>query len=197
LVIADAMSVKLYFWFCRIRDRLFTAGARKAFGSIGDRTLLSLPIRLGGEKWISLGADVFVGPQCWFEVIDSREHRQNSAIMIGDQASIAGFCTITACESVVIGPKVLVARNVHLSDHAHAHSSRISPIKEQGITQASPVRICEGAWIGQNVVICPGVTVGRNAVIGANSVVRSDVPDYAVAAGAPAKVVRMIDSTKQ
>ena len=61
---------------------------------------------------------------------------------------------------------------------------------DQGVTDVRPVEICDGAWLGQNVVICPGVRVGRGAVVGANSAVRDDVPDYAVAVGAPARVVR-------
>ena len=44
-----------------------------------------------------------------------------------------------------------------------------------------------------NVTICPGVTIGKNAVIGASSVVTKDIPDYAVAVGNPAKVIRYLD----
>ena len=86
-----------------------------------------------------------------------------------------------------------MARNVYISDHTHAHASREMAIIDQGVAEVSPVRVCEGAWLGQNVVICPGVTVGRNAVVGANSVVRHDVPDFAVAVGAPARIIRTID----
>jgi acetyltransferase-like isoleucine patch superfamily enzyme len=57
-----------------------------------------------------------------------------------------------------------------------------------------PVLIKRGAWLGQNVVVCPGVTIGRGAVVGANSVVNQDLPDHCVAAGAPARVLKLIDS---
>jgi acetyltransferase-like isoleucine patch superfamily enzyme len=57
-----------------------------------------------------------------------------------------------------------------------------------------PVLIRQGAWLGQNVVVCPGVTIGRGAVIGANSVVNRDIPDFCVAAGAPARVLKSIES---
>lgn len=86
-----------------------------------------------------------------------------------------------------------MARYVYISDHSHAHASVKEAIKDQGIAKVSPVRICEGAWLGQSVVVCPGVTIGRNAVVGANSVVKHDVPDFCVAAGAPAKVIRRVD----
>jgi len=81
---------------------------------------------------------------------------------------------------------------VYISDHRHEFGDPVVPIADQGITGIRPVRIGDGAWLGQNVVICPGVTIGRNAVVGANSVVRHDVPDFAVVAGAPARLIRMI-----
>jgi acetyltransferase-like isoleucine patch superfamily enzyme len=51
------------------------------------------------------------------------------------------------------------------------------------------VKIKDGAWLGTNVTVMPGVTIGRNAVIGANSVVNGDVPDFATAVGAPARIL--------
>ncbi|MGN1388281.1 MAG: sugar O-acetyltransferase [Bulleidia sp.] len=55
------------------------------------------------------------------------------------------------------------------------------------------VTLKKNAWIGMNVTICPGVTVGKYAVVGAGAVVTKDVPDYAVVAGVPARVIRMLD----
>ena len=53
-----------------------------------------------------------------------------------------------------------------------------------------PVVIGYGADIGTNATILPGVRVGANAIIGAGAVVNHDVPDFAIAAGVPAKVMR-------
>jgi acetyltransferase-like isoleucine patch superfamily enzyme len=53
-----------------------------------------------------------------------------------------------------------------------------------------PVRIGAGSWLGHGTVVLPGTTIGRHVVIGANSVVRGDVPDFCIAAGNPAKVIR-------
>jgi len=53
-----------------------------------------------------------------------------------------------------------------------------------------PVVIGFGADIGTNSVVLPGVRVGANAIIGAGAVVNQDVPDYAIAAGVPARVLR-------
>ena len=59
------------------------------------------------------------------------------------------------------------------------------------------VLIKKNAWLGMNVTICPGVTIGKYAVVAAGSVVTKDVPDYAVAGGVPAKVIKMLDPSEQ
>jgi acetyltransferase-like isoleucine patch superfamily enzyme len=62
----------------------------------------------------------------------------------------------------------------------------------QGFTTKGPVTLGDNVWLGANVVVTSGVTIGRRAVIGANSVVTDDVPAFAVAAGAPARVLKHI-----
>lgn len=59
------------------------------------------------------------------------------------------------------------------------------------------VLIKKNAWIGMNVTICPGVTIGKYAVVGAGAVVTKDVPDYGVAVGTPAKVIKYLDPKEQ
>lgn len=59
------------------------------------------------------------------------------------------------------------------------------------------VTVKQNAWIGMNVTICPGVTIGKYAVVGAGAVVTKDVLDYAVVAGVPAKVIKMLDPNDQ
>nr|WP_255325834.1 MULTISPECIES: DapH/DapD/GlmU-related protein [Veillonella] len=59
------------------------------------------------------------------------------------------------------------------------------------------VTIGKNAWIGMNVTICPGVTIGDYAVVGAGAVVTKDVPDYAVVAGVPAKIIKYQDEKNQ
>jgi acetyltransferase-like isoleucine patch superfamily enzyme len=56
--------------------------------------------------------------------------------------------------------------------------------------------IGDHAWLGFGVVVLDGVRIGHGAVIGANAVVTSDIPDGAVAAGNPARVVKMRDDVR-
>jgi lipopolysaccharide O-acetyltransferase len=111
------------------------------------------------------------------------------AIRIGNGTSIVGACTLSAALSIRLGERVLFARNVYIADHMHRYDNVDAAVLDQGITRIGPVEIGDGAWLGQNVVIGPNVRVGTGSVIGANSVVLSDVPDYSVAVGAPARVV--------
>lgn len=64
------------------------------------------------------------------------------------------------------------------------------------ILTCKPVLIREYAWVGAGATILPGVSIGRHAIVGAGSVVTKDVPDYAVAVGNPAKVIKMLDKEK-
>ncbi len=97
--------------------------------------------------------------------------------------------TFFAADSIEIGDAVLMAWNVQILDFHHRTTDRTRPIWQQGVDRVAPVKIKEGAWLGTNVVVMPGVTIGRNAVVGANSVVNSDVPDFATAVGAPARIL--------
>jgi lipopolysaccharide O-acetyltransferase len=168
--------------------RLFSALAGGAFASFGARSTLEPPIRLKGERRIAVGADVFVGRGSWLQVDDP--DGEGVAIELGDGTSIVGGCVISAVVSVRIGPKVLFAKDVYVADHQHAFEDPSRAVLDQGVTRVAPVEICEGAWLGENVVVGPGVRIGRGAVVGANAVVLEDVPDFAVAVGAPARVTR-------
>jgi acetyltransferase-like isoleucine patch superfamily enzyme len=172
----------------RVRAKLFSLLAAGSFASFGKGTVIVGPLRLEGERRISIGGDVYLGAGCWLQVLDGE--RQGIVIAIGDGSSFAGYCVISATESVTFGTRVLVARNVYVSDHMHAFDDAARAVLEQGITRVGAVSIGDGAWLGENVVVGPGVTIGCGAVVGANSVVLDDVPDHGVAVGAPARVVR-------
>jgi serine acetyltransferase len=55
------------------------------------------------------------------------------------------------------------------------------------------IHIGEDCWLGGNVIVLPGVTIGRGTTIGAGSVVSKDIPEFVVAVGNPAKVVKKLD----
>jgi acetyltransferase-like isoleucine patch superfamily enzyme len=176
---ADAHSL-----YRRVRDRGFSMAMRSSFQSMGPHSRLSLPIQLEGTKRVTIGAHVYLGPGCWLLT-----HEPAGNLEIGDGTSIAGYCVFSAASSVRIGRKVLFARNVYIADHRHGYEHDDQPVLEQGIADIRPVVVEDGAWLCQNVVILPGVTIGAGAVVGANSLVRDDVPARCVAVGSPARIV--------
>ena len=177
----------------RLRDKILSLLVSGTFAHFGAKTVLVSPFRLSGESRIAIGDHVFVGSGSWLQSLPEGEN-QSVAVSIGSGTSIAGACVISAVRSVVLEEDVLLARNVYISDHSHKYNKTGTSILDQGLDNIKPVLIKRGSWLGQNVVVCPGVTIGRGAVVGANSVVNQDIPDYAVAAGAPARVVKIMET---
>lgn len=177
----------------RVKNRLFTLAIQKSFARFGKGSLIQLPASLWGEAAISIGSGVHLGANSWLHALASLEAKDSPVIEIRDRCIFSGDVTISATLGVVIEEDVIIGRGVHISDHSHQFRDISSPIQNQGVTGAKRVTVGRGSWIGQGAIICPGVTIGKNAVIGGNSLVRSDVPDFCVYAGTPAKLIRKIE----
>jgi acetyltransferase-like isoleucine patch superfamily enzyme len=184
------------------RDRAFSLAVRSSFERFGPRSRVSLPTQLHGTERIAVGDHVYLGPGCWLltheldgtagEAPSRNGLARGGHIEIGDRTSIAGYCVLSAAVRVSIGRGVLFARNVYVADHRHGFAQANLPILDQPLEDLRPVVVEDDAWLGQNVVLLPGVTVGRGAVVGANSVIREDVPPRSVAVGSPGRVVRRL-----
>lgn len=109
-----------------------------------------------------------------------------SRLTIGRRVFINSNLLAMSRGGVTIGDDVQIAANVSLISNNHDFYDR-------QVLLCKPVEICSHAWIGANAVILPGVRVGRFAVVGAGAVVTRDVPDYAVVAGNPARVIKLLD----
>jgi maltose O-acetyltransferase len=101
-----------------------------------------------------------------------------SLLHIGDNSSL-GKCEIVLHDIVKIGRCVVINDGAVLLTASHS-------LSDPGWrTKKAPITIGDHAWIATNAVILPGVSIGRGAVVGAGSVVRIDVPEYAVVTGNP------------
>lgn len=116
----------------------------------------------------------------------------STRIEVGDNSDIGFGANITG--RCMIGSDVIMAPWVTIFTQNHNTGRVDIPIKYQGNTEEKPVIINDGAWIGYRVIILPGVEIGRGAVIGAGAVVSKSIPDYAVAVGNPARVVKYRNS---
>jgi acetyltransferase-like isoleucine patch superfamily enzyme len=132
-------------------------------------------LRLGRFVWIGHGSKI----RC-----------HEGEVRVGAKTVVGQDCTISAYRRVRIGQQCVIADRAMFIDFDHNVADVEQPIRRQGIYKRE-VRVGNNVWIGYNAQILRGVTVGDNAIIGANSVVTRDIPANAVAAGSPARVIRM------
>ena len=168
-----------------------TAAAER-FGSFGIGSVIAFPTAtLYGEGQIHLGAGTMVSTWCTLAAGYSPDQDTvpPRALVIGDRCVIGMRSGIVAHESIEIGDDVWFGQEVYVTDANHGYADPGTPIGRQ-LGPHAPVRIGSGSWLGHGTVVLPGTTIGRNVVVAAGSVVRGDVPDHAVVAGVPAKLVR-------
>lgn len=92
---------------------------------------------------------------------------------------------------ITIGQDVIIAPYVSVLGGGHCTSRIDIPISKQGVMPKSQLEVGNDVWIGRNVTILGNVHyIGNHAIIGACSVITHDVPDYAVMAGNPARIIR-------
>lgn len=155
---------------------------------------------------VQAGKNVYIGKHCALKgksniVLDDgvtvRPYAQiwsgGGTVRIGRGSEIGERCRISIANSLEIGEKVLLSPNVYITDCDHEYRNIDVPVIEQGIVQkGQAVSIGDGSYIGINTVIVGNVKIGKHCVIEANSVVTKDVPDYSVAVGIPARVIKNI-----
>jgi acetyltransferase-like isoleucine patch superfamily enzyme len=105
-----------------------------------------------------------------------------------------GNNTFVGMSNVIIGPvaignNIIMAQNIVVSGLNHIYEDVRVPIVQQNVTTA-PITIGDDSWIAANAVITAGVTIGKHCVIAAGAVVTKNVPDFSIAAGNPAKVIK-------
>ena len=158
------------------------------------------------KKYLEIGTDCMVSGHFIFE-------SSAGYIRIGSHSYIGGG-TFISRSSIEIGDHVTIAWGVTIYDHdSHSvdymkrrkdiddelddlrHGRNFIEHKDWSDVNSQPIKICNDAWIGMNVIILKGVTIGEGAIVGAGSVVTKDVPAWTVVAGNPAKVVKELKRT--
>lgn len=165
------------------RGPLFSARCAK----LGKNVAIDgLPF-VSGHVQIEIGDNVWLGGNV--SVMSGRLFDQ-PRLVIGDSAEVGWNVGITVNCEVIIEDHARVAYDCRISDSdAHPKQADLRAANcLPPLDEVRPVRICRNAWIGNGSHILKGVTVGEGAIIGANSVVVSDVPPFALAVGNPARV---------
>ncbi len=139
-------------------------------------------LEIGPSATISLGRWSWLGHGC-------KVRAHEGTISIGAKSVLGQECTISAYQRVSIGRECIIADRVMMIDFDHGTAEIERPIREQGIYKRD-IEVGHNVWIGYGACVLRGVKVGENSVIGTSAVVTRDVPENAVVAGIPARVIR-------
>ncbi len=173
----------------------------KAFGHHSLTVSGSGSFRIG--KNVSIGREVMirVGDNGSVEISDDVQIQDFGCILcgghlkIGKGSILVNGVSIYCDGNINIGEYVVTAAYTHIMDVDHQTADLTRPILLQGLTKPRPVVIGDDVWFGAKCTVAPGVTIGSHAIIGAHSFVNRDIPEYAVAVGSPARVIKFRNKT--
>lgn len=155
------------------------------FGGKCQRGLLvgkGFSFRYPPNSGIKIGHNVYFGKNTCLAITDQ------GLFTVGDNTAFTGEILISVAQKVEIGRNTLIGEFVSIRDGDHQYEMS-QLIKEQPIS-ALPIVIEDDVWIGRGVAILKGSHISKGSIIGANAVVKSFIPPYAIAAGIPAKVIK-------
>ena len=133
---------------------------------------------------MEIGDDVYIGHQTILKGYYKNKMSIGSGTWIGQQ------CFLHSAGGLLIGTDVGVGPGVKMITSYHGDLGIDRPIMASPL-EFSPISIGDGSDIGMNATILPGVSIGRGVQVGAGAVVTENLPDYSVAVGVPARVVRL------
>ena len=160
--------------------KLFTAGRNCFLGSQGKLNALS-------RNGVRFGSRVTLGDRFWVQGT-SYLNDLGDALILEDGVYIGPNAILGFHGRVFIGKNTAIGANFQLS--AQSHNLDNLENVSHSVSPSLGITIGEGCWFGNDVKVLDGVSVGKFSVIGAGSVITRSIPDYSVAVGSPAKVIR-------
>ena len=146
--------------------------------SVGTRCRFRHPPHRG----IRIGDGVTLGPDV---VVDVPE---GATLELGDRVELSMQVMVAAAQHIRIGPDTMVGEFSSIRDGDHGTAA--GPVMADQPTATTPVCIGQDCWIGRGVAVLRGALIHDGAVVGANAVVRGEIPARAIAVGIPCRVVR-------
>jgi acetyltransferase-like isoleucine patch superfamily enzyme len=164
----------------------------RRFGKFGRNSVICFPITtIFNERFIHIGAGTMIGPGVSLSagMVPGQECISDPVGSIGDRCLIGKGSGIVGHFEIVIGNDVWTGHNVYITDQNHDYRDVTRPMSQQSMPEQS-VRIGDGSWLGYGTVVLPGAQIGKHVAVGANSVVSGSLPDFSVAVGSPARVIK-------
>ncbi len=164
---------------------------KRQFAYLGKGASIAYPANLLGFESISIGDNSVILSHS--RISNFQIEGVKPRIRIGKDCYIGYYFSVLNASCVDIGDNVLVASHVLISSENHSMDPESDLSYAAQPLQSSPVTIGDGCWIGEKVCILPGVNIGKKCIIGAGSVVTKSIPDYSIAVGNPAKIIKKYD----
>ncbi|MBF0494297.1 MAG: acyltransferase [Candidatus Omnitrophica bacterium] len=139
-------------------------------------------IRIRREGKIEIGDRVKIGTETWLVGANDKK------LSIGDDVVIGGYSIFNGGHGLSIGANCVIASFVYMNTSDH-NFKKGELIRNQGYF-GGPIHIGEDVWVGGHCFINKNVTVGKGAVLGAGAIVVKDIPEYKIAVGNPARVIK-------
>lgn len=157
------------------------------YSLIGTHLPLSYSnIKIGQKAFRGFCAKLMI-KNCGKNVNIEKHAKFSTKISIGDNSGIGERCSVAKC---TIGKNVMMGRECIILSRNHEISNTEIPMIEQGFQEEKTPVIGDDVWIGHRVIILPGAKIGKGCVIGAGAVVSGEIPDYSIAGGVPARVIK-------
>lgn len=149
---------------------------------------IDAPVLISGNGHIGFGAKIFSNISLFNASIGAYSYTRSSLIL----CHIGNYCSIAQSVGVACPHPMnrLTTSPLTFHDPAHEEVFQKFGIKENFIYPAD-THIGHDVWLGMNVVLKAGIKIGNGVIVGAGAVVTRDIPDFAVVAGVPAKIIKM------
>jgi acetyltransferase-like isoleucine patch superfamily enzyme len=173
---------------------LYTKMIKSSFKEFGEDSIVFPPARIINPCRISIGKGVQIWSGAWLNVVNEYAGRDyNGLLVVDDFCIISHYVQITVIEKIRIGRNVGIGKGCVIADHIHDYRYQKKSILRSPLTDGKQVDIDDDSVVMPNSVIAPGVKIGKHSYIGPNSVVNKDIPDFCLAVGNPATVVKQLN----
>lgn len=180
-----------------ITNRAFTPWYLVRYWRLLKLKLTNPHIITRGMVFLGKGVEILATPELaemelgrWVHIGDGNSLRAHEgSLRVGDKVVMGKHNVLNTYLDIELGDSVLMADSCYVVDFDHKMDDINLPIKDQGIVKG-PVRIGPDTWVAAKVSVLRGTSVGRGCVLGSHAVVRGEIPDFGIAVGIPAKVVK-------
>ena len=185
-MLINKLILRLYHLKYEIKNIFYNLKLKK----IGKRVKIDNVTFINGNsrsnKGIILEDDCFIKRET---VLITDKSRKNSGIILKKRSGINMNCYFGGEGGIEIGENTQIGPHVCMLSTNHTFSNKKKPIRDQPLVYKKII-IENDVWIGANVTILAGIKIGKGSVIGAGALVNKDIPEYSIAVGVPAKVIK-------